>query len=163
HIANVLKLAGVVDPDKKAAAIFDLETKIAKSHATREASEDVHTANNPWKRADFATKAPGMDWDAYWHAASLDKQNDFIVWHPTAVKGLSARAASEPVATWKAFLAFHTIDHYAGVLPKAFVDERFAFYGTALSGTPKIRDRWKRAIDSTNASLGEAVGKLYAA
>ncbi|HWA88967.1 MAG TPA: M13 family metallopeptidase [Rhizomicrobium sp.] len=163
HVANVLKLAGVADPDKKAQAIFDLETKIAKSHATREASEDVHTANNPWKRADFAAKAPGMDWNAYWRAASLDKQNDFIVWHPTAVKGISALVASEQVATWKAFLTFHTIDHYAGVLPKAFVDERFAFYGTALSGTPKIRDRWKRAIDSTNASLGEAVGKLYAA
>src|SRR4029077_1834840 len=52
---------------------------------------------------------------------------------------------------------------HAGVLPKAFVDERFAFYGVALSGTPKLRDRWKRAIDATNAALGEAVGKLYAA
>jgi predicted metalloendopeptidase len=163
HIANVLKLARLADPEKKAQAIFDFETEIAKSHATREASEDVHTANNPWKRADFAAKAPGMDWNAYWTAASLDRQNDFIVWHPTAVKGISALVASVPVATWQAFLTFHAIDHYAGVLPKAFVDERFSFYGTALSGTPKIRDRWKRAIDATNGALGEAVGKLYAA
>jgi hypothetical protein len=90
HIVNVLKLAGIADADKKAAAIFDLETKIAKTHATREASEDVHTANNPWKRADFAAKAPGLDWNAYWSAATLGNQNDFIVWHPGAVKGISA-------------------------------------------------------------------------
>src|SRR6185312_4843909 len=163
HIANVLKLAGIADAQKKADAIFAFETKIARSHATREASEDVHTANNPWKRADFATKAPGMDWNAYWSAAMMAKQNDFIIWHPGAVKGISALVASEPLDTWKTYLTFHLIDHHAGVLPHAFDNERFAFYGTALSGTPKMRDRWKRAIDATNAALGEAVGKLYAA
>ncbi|MBV9989818.1 MAG: M13 family metallopeptidase [Alphaproteobacteria bacterium] len=163
HIANVLKLAGIADAPKKADAIFAFETKIAQTHATREASEDVHTANNPWKRADFAAQAPGMVWDAYWSAASMPQQNDFIVWHPGAVKGISALVASTPLDTWKDYLAFHLIDHQAGVLPHAFDDEHFAFYGTALSGVPKQRDRWKRAIDATNAALGEAVGKLYAA
>jgi predicted metalloendopeptidase len=47
-------------------------------------------------------------------------------------------------------------------LPKAFVAERFAFYGTALSGTPKLADRWKRAVGSTSAALGEAIGRLFA-
>ncbi len=163
HIANVLKLAGIAEAQKKAAAIFAFETDIAKGHATREASEDVHTANNPWKRAAFPKNAPGMDWDAYWSAAGLSGQDDFIVWHPTAVKGISALAASAPLGVWKDYLAFHLIDRTAGVLPKAFTAERFAFYGTALSGTPKNRDRWKRAIDATNDALGEAVGKLYAA
>ncbi|HEX4295534.1 MAG TPA: M13 family metallopeptidase [Rhizomicrobium sp.] len=163
HIANVLKLAKIADADKKAAAIFALETKIAQSHGTREDSEDVHKANNPWKRADFAAKAPGLDWNAYFGAAGLGDQQDYIVWHPSAVKGISALAASEPVSLWQDYLTFHLLDHFAGVLPKAFADERFAFYGTDLSGTPKNRDRWKRAIDATNAALGEAVGKLYAA
>lgn len=53
------------------------------------------------------------------------------------------------------------IDRYAGVLAKRFVDERFAFYGKTLSGTPQLRDRWKRAVDSTNNALGDAVGRLY--
>jgi putative endopeptidase len=30
-----------------------------------------------------------------------------------------------------------------------------------LSGTPQIRDRWKRAVQHTNFALGDAVGKLY--
>jgi predicted metalloendopeptidase len=163
HIANVLTLAGVADAARKADAIFALETKIAKTHSTREESEDVHKANNPWKRADFAAKAPGLDWNAYFAAANLSGQNDYIVWHPGAVKGIAALVASEPLAVWKDYLTFHLADHYAGVLPKAFVAENFAFYGTALSGVPKQRERWKRAIDATNAVLGEAVGKLYAA
>jgi predicted metalloendopeptidase len=163
HIANVLKLAKIADAGKKADAIFALETRIAQGHASREDSEDVQKANNPWKRADFTAKAPGMDWDAYFRSASLSGQQDFIVWHPSAAKGISALVASEPVALWKDYLTFHLIDHYASLLPKAFVDERFAFYGTGLSGTPKIRDRWKRAIDATNGALGEAVGQLYAA
>jgi putative endopeptidase len=163
HIAAMLKLAGIPDADAKAQGIFDLETKIAKTHGSREDSENVQKANNPWKRADFAAKAPGLDWDTYFTAAKLGSQRDFIVWHPTAIVGESALVASEPVAVWKDYFTFHLVEHYAGVLPKALVDARFAFFGTALSGTPKNRDRWKRAIDSTNANLGEVVGKLYVA
>ncbi len=161
HIANVLKLAGVADADTKAAAIMAFETKMANVHVSRVDTEDVHKANNPWKAADFAAKAPGLDWSAYFTAAGLQNQQEYIVWQPSAVTGLSALVASEPLDTWKAYLTFHAVDDYAGVLPKAFVNERFAFYGTTLSGTPQMQDRWKRAVNSTNAALGEVVGKLY--
>jgi predicted metalloendopeptidase len=46
-------------------------------------------------------------------------------------------------------------------LPKAFVQESFAFHGTAVQGVAKLRDRWKRGVAATNDALGEAVGKLY--
>ena len=161
HIASVLKLAGVADAGAKAEAIMALETRMAQAHTSRVDSEDVHKANNPWKRADFAAKAPGIDWDAYFKAAGLGGQSDFIVWQPGAVTGLSALVASTPIEVWKAYLTFHAVDHYAGVLPKAFVAERFAFYGTALSGTPQMQDRWKRAVAATSGGLGEVVGQLY--
>jgi len=66
-----------------------------------------------------------------------------------------------PIGVWRDYLKFHELDRYSGLLPKAFADERFAFYGKVLSGTPQQQDRWKRAVNSTNASLGEAVGKMY--
>jgi predicted metalloendopeptidase len=161
HIAAMLKLAGIAGAEAKAARILAFETKIAQGHTSRADTEDVHKANNPWTKAGFARQAPGLDWTACFAAAGLAGQNDFIVWQPGAVKAISALAAKEPIAVWKDYLAFHLIDHYAPVLPKAFVDERFAFYGTTLNGTPKNRDRWKRAIEATNGALGEAVGKLY--
>ncbi|WP_443750260.1 M13 family metallopeptidase [Asticcacaulis solisilvae] len=163
YIATELKLAGLTDADARAARIFALETKIAQTHASREDSEDVQKANNPWTRADFAAKAPGLDWDAYFKSAGLSGQQGFIVWHPTAVTGISALVASEPLDVWKDYLTYMTIDHYGPYLPKAFVDARFAFFGTALQGTTQISDRWKRAIGATNGAVGEVVGRLYVA
>jgi predicted metalloendopeptidase len=164
HIAAVLKLSGLAgaDADAKAARIVALETAIAKAHGTREDSSDVLKANNPWTREEFAAKAPGLDWGAYFAAAGLGSEPRFILWQPGAVVGEAALVGSESLEIWKDYLAVHTVDHFAGVLPKAFVEERFAFYGTALSGTPKLADRWKRAVGSTSAALGEAIGRLFA-
>ena len=161
HIAAMLKLAGYADADARAARVFALEMDIARSHAPREDSANVQKANNLWTLKDFAANAPRMDWPAFFKAAGLSGQNKFIVWHPGAMKGAARLVASADVATWKDFMAFHTINHHASVLPKAFADQHFAFYGTALSGTPQQALRWKRALAATNNALDEPVGHLY--
>ncbi|MET0551825.1 MAG: M13 family metallopeptidase [Vicinamibacteria bacterium] len=161
HIAAVLGLAKMTDADARATRVFELEKKIAAVHARREDSEDAKKANNRWTRADFAAKAPGVDWNALFTAAGLAGQAEIVVWHPGAVTGAAALLQSEPIETWKDYLAFHAIDHLANVLPEAFGQERFAFHGTALSGTPQRRERAKRAVDAANGALGEAVGRLY--
>jgi predicted metalloendopeptidase len=79
------------------------------------------------------------------------------------VTGLSALVASQPLETWKEYLTVRAIVRVSEFLPGRFVDERFQFYGKTLSGTPKLRERWKRGISVTNAALGDAVGKLYVA
>ena len=163
HIAKTLRLAGLPDPDAKAARVYELERKIALAHAKREDSEDVKKANNHWARAEFDAKAPGMDWTAFFDAASLGAAPVFVVWQPGAVTGISALVAGEPLAAWKDYLAFHAVERMSAVLPDAIGAERFAFHGTALAGTPQRRDRWKRAVDATNLALGEAVGKMYVA
>ena len=162
HLVKVLTLAGIKDADAKAARIFELENRMATVHAPRVETFDVIKANNHWSRKDFDTKAPGLDWQEYFAAAGLGAQTTFTVWHPQAVTGLSALVASQPLETWKEYLAVRAIEHAATYLPKAFVDERFEFYGRTLSGTPRPRDRWKRGIAVTNVALGDAVGRLYA-
>ncbi|HEY4974663.1 MAG TPA: M13 family metallopeptidase, partial [Steroidobacteraceae bacterium] len=77
--------------------------------------------------------------------------------------GLAALVASEPLASWKAYLQYHAIEHDARFLNKAIVDENFAFYGKVLQGTPQQRERWKRAVSYTSDALGQPVGKLYVA
>src|SRR5205823_5440796 len=88
-------------------------------------------------------------------------QEEFVVWQPSALTGLSALSASQPLETWKDYLRFHAIERNAAYLPKAFVAEDFEFHGRALSGTPQLRPRWKRAMADTDNALGEAVGRLY--
>ena len=161
HIAAVLKLAAIEDADTKAQRILDLERRIAEAHASRTDSADVQKANNPWKREEFEQRAPGIDWASCFDAAGLQAAPEVIVWHPKAVTGIAALVRSEPIDVWRDYLAFHVVDHYSPVLPKAFVDERFAFYGKTLSGTPQIRQRWERAIANTNDAMGDAVGRLY--
>ncbi|HSP17112.1 MAG TPA: M13 family metallopeptidase [Thermoanaerobaculia bacterium] len=161
HIGAVLTLAGPDGAKERAARIYDLEHRIAEAHVSRTESEDVHKANNRWTLADFASKAPGLDWPAFFEAAGLAGQHDLMVWQPNGVTGIAKLAGSEPLDVWKDYLAFRAIDRAAPLLPKAFVDENFRFYGTALTGAKELRARWKRAVTATNAALGEAVGKLY--
>ncbi|HEX3583379.1 MAG TPA: M13 family metallopeptidase, partial [Thermoanaerobaculia bacterium] len=161
HIEAVLKLAGIGEAAKRAAKIYDLEHRIAEVHTSLTDSEDVHKANNRWMRADFSEHSPGLDWPAFFDAAGLSGQRSFFVWQPGAVKGIAALTASEPLDVWKDYLVFRAIDRASPLLPKAFVDENFRFYGTALSGATQLRARWKRAVGATNGALGDAVGKLY--
>jgi putative endopeptidase len=162
YVEAVLKQAGTPDAAGKAKAIVALETKLAQAQASIVESEDIHKANNPWPRTAFADKAPGIDWAAYFKAAGLDDQPTFIVWQPATVTKFAALVASEPLDTWKAWLRFHTLnENVNGLLPKAFDDLSFGFYGKTLTGTPKQRDRWKRAIGRVNTDLGDAVGQLY--
>jgi predicted metalloendopeptidase len=161
HIAAILKLADIPASEARAARVLALESRIAQAHAPDADAADVFKQNNPWKRADFDGKAPGMDWRAYFTAAGVAGEPAFIVWQPSAVTGVSALVRSENVEAWKDYLGFHLIEHYAGVLPRAVAVEDFAFYGTILAGLPQMPDRISGAVAATNAALGQAVGQLY--
>ncbi|HTQ36470.1 MAG TPA: M13 family metallopeptidase [Steroidobacteraceae bacterium] len=163
YIAALLKLAAVPDAETQAAAVYELEKKIAAAHASITDSQDIHKANNLWSLADFPRKAPGMDWNAFFKAAGLDGQSVLDAWQPRAVTGLSGLVASQPLASWKSWLVFHLINQNVAFLPRAFYDLSFGFYGTALQGTPQQRERWKRALALLDADLGDALGKAYVA
>ncbi len=163
HIAAVLSLAGIDNAPARAAKIFELERRMAEVHWTLAASEQIADGNNHWTRAQFYSDAPDLDWRAFFFAAGLGAQNDFVVWQPSALIGLSRLTASESLDTWKNYLKFHALEDAAPYLAKKFVDENFAFYARVLHGTPELSPRWKRAVAACNVSLGDAVGKLYVA
>lgn len=161
HIAIMLKLAGYSNADARAARIVVLETALAQTHATREESADIQKANNLWAMKDFGANAPGMDWKRFFEAARLSGQDKFIVYHPTAVRGAAALVAGADIGVWKDYLAFHKVNHFAPLLPKAFRDQHFEFYGKSLTGMQRQQARWKQALSATNEAMEEAVGKLY--
>jgi predicted metalloendopeptidase len=157
----MLKLADLAKTEARAGRVLSLEVGIAQAFAPDADAADVFKQNNPWKRSDFGVKAPGMDWNAYFQAAGLSRQSDFIVWQPSAVIGVSALVNSESNDVWKDYLRLHLMEHYASVLPKAVRTEHFAFYGSALLGVQQAPVREKSAIDATNGALGQAVAQLY--
>lgn len=161
HIAVMLKLAGYSDVEARAKRVMALETAIAKAHVSVDESADVAKSNTVWTRAELPKKAPGLDWDTFLAAAGLADQPRFGAWQASAISGVARLAGSQPIQAWQDYLAFHTVERGAPYLAKAFVDEHFAFNGQALSGTPQLRERWKRGVDFTSNAVGEAVGKLY--
>ncbi|WNG29752.1 M13 family metallopeptidase [Cystobacter fuscus] len=161
HIAAMLRLAGITDPEARARRILELERDIARVHWSQVDTRDVLKANNPWPREELARRAPGLDWDTFLGAAGLGQQREFIVWQPSAVTGIAKLVGSAPVQTWKDYLTFHAIERAAPFLSKAFVEENFAFNGRVLSGAQQLRERWKRGVDVTGGAMGEAIGKLY--
>ena len=161
YIERLLTLAGVSDARARAQRIFDLETQIARAHLTREQSEDIPSSAAVWSRAELTQRAPGIDWDAFLAGAQLPNQQRFGAYHAQAITRLSALTASVPLQTWKDWLTFHQINAHADVLPTTIDQASFAFYGTTLSGTPQQRARARRALDSLNAHLGDAVGRAY--
>jgi putative endopeptidase len=84
-----------------------------------------------------------------------------IVSQPTYLKAFTGVAEQTSLDTWKAYLQLHLIEGYASYLSKAFVDERFSFYGTTLSGVTEMEPRWKRGVGAVERSVGESVGKIY--
>ncbi|PAL25594.1 M13 family metallopeptidase [Sphingopyxis sp. GW247-27LB] len=162
YIAKLLTAAGIADADAKAKRVYDLELKIAKAHATRAESEDFTKSATVWNRDEFAKKAPGIDWPAFFAAAKLDGATKVAAYHPGAITGLSALVASQPLDAWKDWLTFHQINSHADVLPSTIDNAHFAFYGTTLSGTPQQRSRDKRALAALDTYLGDAVGRVYA-
>ncbi|HEX8126065.1 MAG TPA: M13 family metallopeptidase [Allosphingosinicella sp.] len=161
YIATIMKAAGAADPAGAAGRILDLETKIARAHATREESEDFAKGAQVWSRADLEKRAPGIDWGALLGAAQLGGAQKFQAYHAGAIPKLAALVGSEPLQSWKDWLVFHTLNQQASVLPKPIRDASFAFNGTALSGAKQQRPRDQIALNAVSNALQDAVGKAY--
>lgn len=161
YIAALLAAAGSADAAAKADRIYALESEIASIHWEPAKRRNRDLTYNLKSRDDLKSFAPGISWDAYFDAAGLSDQSEFILREDDAVAKLAALIASTPIETWKDYLSYHLLNANADVLPVAFDDLNFGFFGTELRGAPAKRERWKRAIDSVNGALGEAVGQLY--
>jgi putative endopeptidase len=160
YVGQMLTLMGMDNAEARAARILDLETKIARAHVDAVAAQDPHRVQT-WRRAEFTTRAPGIDWDAFFNAAQLGGQDEIVAWHAEPVRGIAALVASEPLDVWKDWMAFHTASRFAGVLPQAYDDLRFSFYGRVLSGQQQQRPRDRRALQATSGALSDAIGQIY--
>ena len=80
---------------------------------------------------------------------------------PSFSTGLASLLTSEHVPAWRDWLCWRVIHSAARYLSEAFVQEDFDFYGRILSGTPQLRERWKRGVSLVEWAMGEAVGRAY--
>jgi putative endopeptidase len=93
HVARVLALAGLDGAEARAQRVAALERKIARAQVARTLSDDVKRGLTHWPAKKFAASAPGLDWKAFFDAAGLSGQQEFVVWHPEAVAGFARLVA----------------------------------------------------------------------
>jgi putative endopeptidase len=163
YLATLLKLSGEADAQRAQALAQDvlaLETELARAQWSGVENRQPVKNYNRLDPAGLAQLAPGIDWPALLAEAGITS-DALIVRQPSYLTAVGALMATTPLATWKAYARTHLLHAYAAYLGPAFVDARFAFVGTTLSGTSQNRTRWQRGVVLVQESLGEALGQLY--
>jgi putative endopeptidase len=163
YLAALLKLSGEADAQRAqtlAQDVLGLETELARAQWSGVQNREPVKTYNPLDRAGLAQLAPGIDWQSLFAEAGI-KSDTFIVRQPSYLTAVGTLMTSTPLSTWKAYARTHLLHAYAPYLGQAFVDARFAFVGTTLSGTSQNRPRWQRGVALVQDSLGEALGQLY--
>ena len=165
HVAKMLELAGSAPTKASADAkkILGLETKLALASQHNADFRDPEKTYHPTSLDALAKANPNLDWKAYFASQELPSDVKINVWEPEFFETADRLVRSEPLATWKVYLRWHLLSAAAPTLSKKFEDENFAFYGTTLSGIPKIAPRWKRCVNATDNAMGMALGKIYVA
>ncbi|MBX9727965.1 MAG: M13 family metallopeptidase, partial [Sphingopyxis sp.] len=162
HLEAMLALAGESDAAARARAIMDFETEIARVHWNRVDSTDATKTYNKLTVAQLEEGAPGFDFSTYLRGLGAT-QNDVIVNQPSAFTGIARLFAAAPMQVLRDQMIVRSLSAYDEGLPRAVGDADFAFYGTALTGTPQRQERGKRATDFTSRILADEVSQVYVA
>ncbi len=163
HMAKMFVLAGSTPEQaaKDADVVMKIETELAKISSTRLELRDPKANYNKTDLAGLQKMAPEIDWKAYFDGIKLQATGEINIGQPKFITGMAKMLKTFPVADWKLYFRWDLINSAASSLSSDFDKEHFAFYGTVLSGAKEQQPRWKRMIDQTSNSLGEAVGQLY--
>ena len=161
YVERMLTLAGIADPSARADRIVALETAMAKVQWSPVQSRDLQAMLKPMDAAGRKALAPQLDWPLLLGTAGYGGFPTVYMTQSSALTELGKVFAATPVSTWQDWMKFNLIVASSPVLPHAFDEATFDFYGHTLADQPQQRPRWKRGIAVVNGTMGEAVGAIY--
>ena len=170
HIARVFELTGLAEgfsltPAEAAKLIFAHEAEIAAHHWDVVANRDAEARYNPVDAAELEEKFPGFQFSHWLRAlgADPDSMGKVVVSQPSFFEGVARLWEQTPLLTWKLWAVWNAVHSRAPFMYDELVQANFDFYGRTLSGTEKLRDRWKRGVGTVEKALDQEVGKEYVA
>ncbi len=163
HVAAMLGILGESPADAEAHSrgIMALETKLAKASRKLEDLRDPYANYHKMAVAGFEKLTPAMEWGAMLPAMSVGEVDSVIVCQPEFYREANKLVATEPLDTWKEYLRWTLVNHFASSLDSRTEAENFHFYGTVLSGVKEPRVRWKRVLDAEQGAMGDLLGQLF--
>ena len=163
HVQRMFELLG--DDSQaaagKAAVVVKIETQLAQASMDRVSRRNANNIYHKMAVKDLEQLAPGFDWRGYFRTTGAPAFDSLNVGMPDFVKGFERTLQGEDLDAMKTYLSWHVIHSAAPLLPKAFVNEDFEFFGKTLTGAKELRPRWNRCVIQTDGALGEALGQKY--
>jgi putative endopeptidase len=160
HVKKMSELSGL---DIDADLLLKHETAIAAMHWDQVKDRDAVATYNKHSYQELKALMPNFDWDTYLATNKIaeEKFAHVVVREPSFFEGLNKMLGNFDAPAWRNWMRWHILSGSAAYLNEALVNQNFSFYGTKLSGTPQIRERYKRAISMVEGALGEEIGKEY--
>jgi putative endopeptidase len=163
YVRSMITLAGSSDADANqvVAGVMKIETALARARLSRVELRDPKVLDHPMGLAALKRLAPHFDWSRGFRILGVKPQGDMNVPQPKLMQAFDVLLASASIEAWRSYLRWQLLNGEATRLAAPFEAERFAFYGTALTGAKEQRPRWQRCVIATDALLGEALGHEY--
>lgn len=165
YVNRLFSLTGASPEQAEAAvdAVMKIEKEIARISLGREDLRDSQKNYNKVSVEAFKALGDALDWDMYFEAMGLKDMQELDAKQISFYKDLAEVLKNTTLDEQKYYLTFNLLDGAAPYLSDAFSAAHFDFYGKAMSGKQEQQPRWKRALNTVNGALGEAVGEMYVA
>jgi putative endopeptidase len=161
HVQKMFELAKIPNASENAKVVLSMEKQIASIHMSKEETRDESKAYNKFKVSGLKSLTPDFNWNSFFKSAGYQNLKSVIIAQKDYTHKMNDVIKNTSLETWKVYLKWCVIDGLANRLNEAFDKQNFEFYGKVLRGAEKQEERWKRAVNSVNGSLGEIVGKVY--
>jgi putative endopeptidase len=163
HVGRMLELLGEPAAAARldAAAVVEIETALARAALDAAALRDPAKRYHKMSREELAALAPDFDWGAYLAALQAPPVVQVNVAQPDYLRGFDRLLAATELPRLRAYLRWQLLNASATLLPAAFLDEHFGFYGRTLSGMKQMQPRARRCAAATDRALGEVLGRVY--
>ena len=162
YVTEMFTLAGQSSKQaaESAQTVLRIETALAKSSMDRTLRRDPKNRDHKMTRDAAIALAPNFYLDRYFTDASVPGFSELNVVNPDFFKQVNGVIDSESLDALKTYVSWHLLRSAAPWLSQPFVDANFKMR-KALTGQEEIQARWKRCVQLTDDSLGEALGQKY--
>jgi endothelin-converting enzyme/putative endopeptidase len=158
YMNEVFALAG--DPPQAADTVLRIETALAKAQMDRTERRDPKKRDHKMSRAEAVALASNLHLDRFFQEVNAPAFTELNVGNPDFFKEVNALLQAESPDSLKTYVRWHLLHAAAPWLSQPFVEANFR-YQQALTGQKEIQARWKRCVNLTDRSLGEALGQRW--
>jgi len=162
HVARTFQLLG--DPGEAAGAqaqvVMRIETALAQASMTRVQQRDPKATYHKLPLGELRRLCPSFDWNSYLIGSRVLGTTELNVRQPDFFTALDSTLQAVPLADWRTYLRWQVARATSPILSAPFVNEDFRFQ-RVLTGAKEMLPRWRRSLEATDRSLGDALGKVY--